>query len=412
MNYQGNQNPNIKKIYLHIGMTKTGTSSIQTTLSDGKNNVLLNEFDIHFPREARQKHLIVKTFLKNTLLGTQSNGTVDEVRNEGIALCNVFREEVCQCSASNIILSAEAIISFNIKNLEELKRFLLSVMPNANIEIIIFVREFMAWTASSKQQCMKQRGTSTKDYIKLRNGGLEHTKRISRVAKVFGKNNISVHKFEDACKNANGPVGYFIELLGVDKSSISKFNIIKKNQGVSYKALHLIQYINLHIPQRTNFKFTLGRSTDDTKPLHVIRGKSYKIEKKITSAFRDIVKRETKFIYDEYGIDYSDSKYEYQAIKKNILIFDERYYEDIILMYNQLTDTIKKLIFDYLNRTIKRTTQRNGKKVLIKTKKWIQVNYAYILNIDVPNKKRKKEYIIKKMIRFFGEVIVRKKHKE
>ncbi|MEX1375903.1 MAG: sulfotransferase family 2 domain-containing protein [Eubacteriales bacterium] len=389
---KGMQNLGVKKIILHVGMTKTATTSIQSTLSDKANKNILEEDNLYFPIGCSHTEFLINNFNKspsNSIENMNSGETAEAIRRKALVQKKAFEEEIVECRLENIILSAECIIAFDEDSMNQLKLYLMKLMPNARIEVIISTREFMSWTASSIQQHIRNVGIDMYEYINNRYTAFNHSVRISRLVDVFGKDNISIYKFEQARLHQFGPVGYFLEHIGVNIVRIEKYKISKSNEGIKDKGIDIVRYINANTYKYIAGQLSPNRQKDDTVLFERIRGDEFKLNKREIKKFKEIVKKESKYVRDEFRIDYISENKEYEYRKK--LIFDKDYYEDIISIFPELTDTIKKLTYDYLLKTKRKTSKRCGRQTIKSLIQWIKAEQVYILDVEVNTRNLQKE---------------------
>ena len=389
-------NPNISKIYIHMGMTKTATSSIEATLYDEANKEILNRNDLYFPIKCTHHKLITNKFSS----GARRYMFNIESSPNGIPLIqydDIFEDEILQCRNKNAMIYAEAVGDLSEEELIDFKNYVNQLMPNAEIELILCVREFYSWTGASIQQVMKVRGVDIKNYIGLRYRKRDNTKVFQRFINVFGKESIVAYKFEDACKHENGPVGYFLELVNI-REGIENVVIHKENEGFSENATLLMNYINNTVPIVWQGAVNKLRQVDDIMPLSEISGRKYRLDKSSFKKLKKIIKKETDYTYKEFGIDY----YQEMALAKprKKIEYAESYFSDMTKIFPELSDILRRLVYDYHNKIKREVSKKNGRDVLTKINAWIEEMYPEVLKIEIPKEQKVNFIMYRPMMKY------------
>ncbi len=158
----------IKRVYLHIGMTKTGSSALQTTFED--NRELLFEHNIYYAHNNYQNEGLIgqnHNFLFASLFLEKSvYPEVNEYMNKNGMDFEMFKKfssdywekninEAKKRSIDNFVISAE-LLSFSDIHIEEIiaiKEFLVENFEE--IHVIGYIREFRSWLSSQYQEEIK-----------------------------------------------------------------------------------------------------------------------------------------------------------------------------------------------------------------------------------------------------------------
>lgn len=236
-----------KRLYLHLGLHKTGSSSFQKTC-EANREILANE-QIHYP-----------------IFQASWNGSTRKVTNHSIPLCSLlgtdparyhintrwgvtnhqdlnlqYREqlETTLDSHSKVILSGEGISLLATEGLARLNE----IAKGYGFKIIPFavVRSPLQFFASSTQQQIK--GGHYKSFVGLGELSppslppqpqLEHyASRIERLQDFFDKD-ITFIPFQAACSHPSGPSGYLLEtLIKLPEESANKITHRRYNSSHS-----------------------------------------------------------------------------------------------------------------------------------------------------------------------------------
>ena len=392
-------NEKVKKIYLHIGFHKTATSSIQQTLYSNKKKLMQNDIYYSSNQKAANAFTLFGLFcddVKRYDYHKQRGHNQQQIEEFNSDNLIELLKEIKYCKQKTFLFSEEHLSTIvNLDNIKELKDFIRRLMPKADICLICCVRDPIKFYVSSFQQRVggnliiipknNEFNTSKLNYFKYK---------ISGYLNVFNRENIVVYKFEDACSDKNGPVGYFLKnILELSDRTIKKIKIIKANEGRSIKALELISYCNEKIPYYVNGMKSDKREFADTHSFAKVRGNKLTIpvdvQKKIfESMYDDII-----WLKNQFGVDYSQPDYGY---KESVEVYGEEYYQDIISIFPRLTDTIQQLVYAFLNEKIEEVNDEESKKWLSELSKTlksfldskssplisIQQNFEWFINVQ------------------------------
>ncbi len=233
----------MKKIYLHLGFSKTASTSFQVTCKE--NIKVLNEQGFVYP-----------LFNSSAITGRKDN------ENHGTAIYSLFCEApedfvgnirfkvsdynllhedykatLAECFTNNnkIIISGERISDLSITGLQAFKNYLLQF--NAEIFPIIFVRSPYEYHCSQYQQAIK--GGFVVDFTQWATQSIL----INNIKSIFP--NTEFFSFRQACAHKHGPTGFLFEKMDVSCDSINFHNL---NEGVPNSLIRLQQILNKEEP--------------------------------------------------------------------------------------------------------------------------------------------------------------------
>ena len=362
----------IDKVFIHVGMHKTGTTSIQGTLF--KNNGILHKNNILYSKQWGRNHSVPvrniwddnpEAYHINIKMGLSKRKIKKVNKSYKKRFCN----EIRNTKLNTLVLSGEGICKMDKKNLMEFKSFLLSVLPNAKIEILICLREPVAYIASAYLQAVKGGGGKSIDaQIKICKS--LYRKRIDKFVELFGKDKVTIYKFEDALKHQYGLVACFLELIGVKKNDLDAFEYTRANAAISNKAEEIISYINSRQTLIENNKIAEDREMGDIRLLRKIRGEKFCLDRKTVEKIIKQNKNDIEWLKKNIGIDYTIdiNKYELKNIKK----YNDEFFEDIKSAFPELSKFIQKLVYDYMKTTSDTLKDKQTKEAFSEIMTWMK----------------------------------------
>jgi hypothetical protein len=356
----------MRRLYLHVGYYKTATTSIQDTLY--AHNELLQTYDYCYPQVWSSNH----TNSLCSIFGNQSNlrpnhiikgRTPKEVVAHNQWNRNAIIKELEVVSASNIIISAEGASQLLRENIKKLKAFIHNELSIDQIMIIISVREIVSRSASGLQERVKSGGKN----LNFR-GKNEFRGVIEKFMDIFGKENLRVYRFEDACSDPLGPVGHFCRMVDMPEELIEQLEIKRANEGVSDKAVDLLRFINIRASLIHNNKLREGRSKNDTKLLHTIRGEKFMFDTQTQQRLLEESREDRAWLHEQFGVLYNDIPLK----EPPAMVYDESYYEDIVAIYAKLSPLIQELIARYIKEKLQEVNDETSQATLQGLHQWIK----------------------------------------
>lgn len=224
-----------RTVVLHAGLPKTGTTAIQSALRD------YDDGSTVYATLGPANHSV----LFHTLFGDdhhwahwQRIGLSEAEHQDLVDKYRSALEEQLSRKSSRIIFSAEKIPSMKKGAIARIRDYFNS--KSFDIQVIVFVREPLAWTASLVQEQIKHAHFPDKFIereIPLRSLWREQ---IDNLISVFGKETVSIHRYERAvsAEYSGDVVQYLIDHLGLTESLRKPDGSV--NKSLSEEALKVL----------------------------------------------------------------------------------------------------------------------------------------------------------------------------
>lgn len=350
-------NNHIKEVILHVGWSKTGTSSIQGTLYNEDNNKLLLDEGILYPTCWETNHGLALCSAFSPDPGKYAVNkfpkvlSKKEIENKDGLNLKKFEEALNNSSAKKLVISGEGILPLPSESIKNLKQYLMDIgLKKAKFKILIYTRNPVSWTGSTLQQRFKDGFRYAPAMDKLKNQTLPtlFQDKIGKFIDIFGKKAVHVYSFEKARKHDMGMVGHFLEELNVDKKTIKNMNQIRKNDSISMFTGEFLKYINDSVPLFKKGKQNKKRHRKDHQPLLKLPGGKFELPLKEKKEIASIVENDLKWLKKKYQIDYL---HEDVKEKKNYEDVDKSFNE-IEEVYPTLTKTIRDSIVEFMEKKL------------------------------------------------------------
>lgn len=227
------------RLFLHIGMSRTGTTSIQAMLHESK-DMLLNNHKILYPETGLVRRAHHK--LADTLGFVDISKKVDE--NDFLSLQKSLMAEFNSTNANTVIMSSEYFC--NVGNIDIVRQF----FNNFDVSVILFLRHHVHWFESTYRQFSKFKNKSyisdgfESFYIDIlrHEGVINYDKIITRWENVFGRQSLFIQAYDE---RARIDLKRFLSLVNVTMLEIpSKSKQL--NTSPSRLACYLIEFAKSH----------------------------------------------------------------------------------------------------------------------------------------------------------------------
>ena len=379
-----NDNMNRKTIYLHIGMHKTATSSIQRTLFQNRKSLMKSGY--YYPEKfscglENMSVPFYNMFSSNSHLYpiNISKNLNKEMLNEiKIDLRYKFLDEIKNCNTENIIVSAESLTMLSDDDVLEMKKFYEKNISETDIKIVIVARESFSYISSIVQETIKfgKKKPYGKDFERYNN---IYKSQIDKYIKHFGYENVIIYKFEDSIKYE--PTQYMLKKIGASQDIVDKIKIYRSNDGLSDKAIEILNYINTRMPMIINDKLNKYRQHGDVNCLFEIRGNKYLMSEEIDENTVASIIEDKKWLNKTFeGIDYK-LDFTSKGKSNSMYVYDSNYMQDIINALDNCNNPILiKMVYEFC---LEKARETEDNSVLIELTNYMELKYSEYIEINI-----------------------------
>lgn len=224
-----------KKLFLHIGCGKTGSSALQVWLN--QNSQLLRKNGYYYP--------IFNIKIKDGYQITSGNGThlVNALKNNSV---KEFLSDIANSKENKIIFSSEAFQMLNETEIKELKNS--AEETGLNIEIIAYVRNLYEMAYSSYMQLVKRHGYhESLDFYLSRINSFQQFNVIDLWSSIFEQ--ITVLHYDTEKENLDLS---FLKVIDFSEDQIPRMKKNKVNRSLTLLESELIKTLNKNIKYKFN----------------------------------------------------------------------------------------------------------------------------------------------------------------
>ena len=250
-----------KTCIIHIGMPKTGTSSLQKALFFKKGVLLEN--NVNYFSHSENHNMLATAFGRPKAKGSQN---LIVTKGAGPDIKKALIREVKKNKSETFIISAEGLSNAVPAGVKALHK---ALKPHFDhFKIVCYVREPFGYARSAAQQHIKAgsvsqkliRNTLHRDQPGWGNVLPDYRRRLESYIKVFGKENMIVREFDiKKLKNQNIIDDFLVECINY-KGSTAFFGSDRTNVSLSVTLGHLLETLNSEMPIKVDGKMNADRS--------------------------------------------------------------------------------------------------------------------------------------------------------
>ena len=246
-----------KRVVVHIGTMKTGSSSIQETL--GFSREILLGHGVYYPDIIPHNHLQTfppifidepETYIPFRRKGIQS-------REEALKKCGELKKkwlrEFERCNKDTFIISAEnlSLPVFDRNAVSRMKEFLEDYFEE--IVIVVYVRHYETLISSQVQQIVKNGFNktdiqkTTRFFLNNPKSGLLYSNNIGKWVDAFSESRVIVRPFDPGVFRNGSLVDDFLFSLGIDAGE-AELKEIRTNESIGKNAVAFLERFNQRYP--------------------------------------------------------------------------------------------------------------------------------------------------------------------
>lgn len=223
-----------KKLYIHIGTHKTGTTAIQKVLKENVKS-LKKENITYIPLVDQTKKLKYVNKVERELVSSNKKFLLSFFKKNKKSKCFIWSFEG---------FSGDPLKGYN--NSEVIAESLRKITQGINVKIIVYLRKQDQFIESLYTQMIHQGESYNFEYFikRFKNDDFNWYLFLNNYSKYFGKENIIVKQYDkEILKKRKGIINDFIGIIGVQNLKIKKNKMIA-NKGYSRNALEIAKILN------------------------------------------------------------------------------------------------------------------------------------------------------------------------
>jgi hypothetical protein len=295
-----------QKIILHIGLPKTGTTTIQNVLHANRDFLLRREGALH-PSLAPNQNTAFNTIFRDDPRKLKANKragfTTEEIAARRKRFLNSLDAEISSSEWDTLLLSAEGVSNLLEPELLRLREW--GEKYSSEWIVLVCVRHPVDWSRSVIQQRLK--GGDTLQQLYEEPPTPKYRWKISRAISVFGQENVRVFDFEGAVKKEGGIVRAFAEQAGLNASSgeFLASRAVRYNESLSLEAAWILSSLNRQRPMFVDNVLAPRRSQrrDELFYLKRIEGRKFDVPDSVKEKIRSHSREDVAWLNETFGLE-------------------------------------------------------------------------------------------------------------
>ncbi len=295
-----------ERAVVHIGLHKTGTTSIQATLHRHA-AALEADQGVYYPRLTANHSVILFPLFcdkpQNYYVNQRANlKTERAAARHNAKITEKLDAEFAATNAKTLLVSGEDLSTLSAEGYARMNAWFKARAKH--VEVVAFVRDPIAWATSAAQQRIKSGATFAELMKRVPREAARH--KLGSALAVFGRDALRVHRFEDAARN--GVLPYFCKETGIEERWAHTIEPETLNESFSNEGVHLIAAINALYPIKPSQKFAPKRAHADIQPLAAVQGEKFRLPPEMARQASKHAKQDIDWLKDALGIDYGDAR--------------------------------------------------------------------------------------------------------
>lgn len=333
------------KIILHIGLPKTGTSTIQHVLY-GNRDLLREQDHALYPSLAPNLSTALCTMFADDPRSPIDNQIAGLSMDEAVRLRGEFHtamdHEISEQPWETLILSAEGVANLRHEELAQLKRW--GERFASRWMVLVCVRHPLSFTRSQIQQNLKAGATLSDQFIKPPIPNFE--RKIGPALTLFGAANLKLFDFDDARNAAGGIVARFAQLAELCERSIEALSRQggSVNESLSFEAVMLLDVLNRQRPMFLDGERAPRRSGREIQYLKRVRGRRFELPPEVRASICKASRSSVAWLNDTFGFDLYGDVFRDQpgavAEDSERTAFDQEAIEDLAEIVGELATAV------------------------------------------------------------------------
>ena len=295
-----------RKIILHIGLPKTGTTTIQNVLYANR-EYLLEQEKVLYPSLAPNLTTPLCTIFldkpQRHIANKMAGLTTEEIAGRQKEYLESLEAEVSSSRWDTLLLSAEGVSNLSASELAKLREW--GEKYSSKWTVLVCVRHPVGYVSSVIQQLMKGGDTLRQLYEKLPMPNY-HGK-ISNAISVFGRENVQVFDFNAATESNDGVVGTFATQAGLAESTrdLLASRAVRDNESLSLEAVRVLDSLNRQRPMFDGNVRAPRRPNPGQELAYIgrIKGRKFDVPNSVKEDIRQRGREDIAWLNETFGLD-------------------------------------------------------------------------------------------------------------
>lgn len=303
----------IKNIFLHIGVHKTASTTIQNTFYNEREKlaeagILYPVFKIGETNISNHSIPFYSLFMTqperfhiNVSFGFTTQEAISQIHQE---YRRQIQEQIVGFAGDTLVISGEDISLLTTDELEKLKAYLLEItQPEVNFRVIMMCRHPVSRFRSALQASVCAFGLPVQKAIErnLRRTNL-YQNLITAFSEVFEREHITVLKYEDSISHSYGPAGAFLAIVDKNMPDKIKPALLHDNPSHKYEAFVLLNAINQTCYPTSGNELQPGRMVELNQLFREMPGQKFMLLRGFSKKVWETLAEDANWLCHEFSL--------------------------------------------------------------------------------------------------------------
>ncbi|QFU74714.1 hypothetical protein EY643_03045 [Halioglobus maricola] len=301
--------PRFKHCYLHIGLDKTGTTSVQRAFAR-EAALLESNCDLHFPHifpdrvhfDGNHSPYLRALFCEfpraRRRLAARGLTSEEEIAHYNRTTLKALHAGFTATSATRLLLSAEVVTHFQQEDLESLKLWCQELAEN--ITVIACIRHPVHALASEMQQRLRigaklENLNTHPPHHRLR-------EKFTQLENIFGRSSVLAYSFHRATEHPSGLAAALLAELAIEQDSLFERERAS-NTSMSAEAARQLSAYNEQLPAFIEGRANPARCAQEVRRLAAIPGETFCASAEASQRVAELAASDIAWMEDRYSID-------------------------------------------------------------------------------------------------------------
>lgn len=233
-------------VILHIGIHKTGSSSIQSAIYDVRNIRTLPLLGFVIPQSLPRNHseFIQSAFSdRPDLYHTNISKAPADVLSYVEKLKSSLKQELREIKGQTVVISGEDGCILSQEGFGRLKKFFADALgTDVKFKLVVYTRDPISYVQSAVQENVKGNGL-TIDFATnwhIKESANRYKSLFDKCSKVFDEENLHFYSFENQTSFPNSLIKGFFDIIGVASDDLITTHSV--NEGINSDIVALLSY--------------------------------------------------------------------------------------------------------------------------------------------------------------------------
>jgi hypothetical protein len=233
--------------YIHIGVHKTGTKSIQHTLANNRKKLLAHGIN-SFPGDPNHGPDLISLLIENPHEETRNIrkhvDTPEKAAARNAAIARRITKALARNRSPKMVISGEGLSGLAETEMHRLKQMLRPYA--AGYRIIVYVRDPYEYSNSASLQRLKAGSVLGVGDAKIPLPN--YRRKLERYIRVFGRENIDIRVFNPRRFVDGDLVTDFLSAIGESPQLAQSLDVVRANESMSHEAALILSETNAVVP--------------------------------------------------------------------------------------------------------------------------------------------------------------------